>query len=122
MQAEDFQIGDWVKNRLCTSSPYGQITLDSFHCQWKDEMEQEDKKNCLFSYFEPIPLTADILKLNGINPESHCDLSMPRWTMGIRNKERNAHLEMTFRYVHELQQGLRLIGLKELADNFKVEG
>lgn len=67
----------------------------------------------------PIPLTEEILKLNGLNPISYCDLSMPRWFMSIRNGYR--HVEMPFQYVHQLQHALRLCGLNDIADNLKVE-
>lgn len=81
---------------------------------------------------EPIPITEEILKMNGIptNGDTH-----------LFDTDRNYYLElqwedgklwwtinlaeyciMPFAYVHELQHALRLCGLNELADNFKVGG
>lgn len=68
----------------------------------------------------PIPLTEEILKANGINIFSNCDLSLPLYTMGIKVVERGVYIKMRFKFVHELQHALRLCGLKELADNFKI--
>lgn len=67
---------------------------------------------------KPIPLTEEILKPNGLDPISCCDLSMPHWFMSLRSG--NHHVEMPFQYVHQLQHALRLCGLNDIADNFKI--
>ena len=79
---------------------------------------------------EPIPLTAEILEANGFEL---CSNGWIVWT-STNDKEvawlynslsiitcttESIYLE-TCCYVHELQHALRLCGLNELADNFKV--
>lgn len=76
----------------------------------------------------PIPLTPEILEKNGWNEETHCfynedtmcelDLRMDNggyvWING-------GVVVCSIYYVHELQHALRLCGLNDIADNFKVE-
>lgn len=81
---------------------------------------------------KPIPLTEDILKANGIptNGDTHifdsdinCYLELKFesgklwWTINLAE-----YFIIPFTYVHELQRALRLCGLNELADNFKIGG
>lgn len=79
---------------------------------------------------EPIPLTEEVLKANGIptNGDTNffdsdinyylelqwedCKLW---WTINLAE-----YSIMPFTYVHELQHAMRLCGLNELADNFKI--
>lgn len=62
---------------------------------------------------EPIPLTAEILEKNGLDKVPELSMVLNRDTMPLY------HSPMLY-YVHELQHALRLCGLNELADNFKV--
>ncbi len=117
-------IGDWVRlvadkfpykvNSVETIHPLPDVTLDDYGCVFEDEVE-------------PIPLTEEILKANG-------------WECSDGWFERNDvdffiakcvdkyklcqvyHMRsfVTIAYVHELQHALRLCGLNELADTFKV--
>lgn len=77
---------------------------------------------------EPIPLTEDILKANVFkksytyNMNAHYSrngvgvtLNLASYTTTILGKL------VIIKYVHELQHALRLCGLNELADKFKVE-
>jgi len=119
MKANELMIGDWamIKDYPMRSMP------------------KKVMKEHLVSYlveFEPIPLTEDILKANGINwSDRHCvftdahhfsfakDLHFGR----VYNMYGDNHHEviMPFRFVHELQHALRLCGLNDLADNFKIK-
>lgn len=96
--------------------------------QWSDNDYIETNAE----YCEPIPITEEILTLNGfkdgilhtehvdkvvnlvnskiVNEDGICMwyLSIPSWT------------RLPIRYVHELQRVLRCCGLFDLADNFKV--
>lgn len=78
----------------------------------------------------PLPLTEDILKANGFE----CFvLPNHKKLYSYNNKEiilfwnDGAEIDLlgvsrTIISVHELQHALRLCGLNELADNFKIEG
>lgn len=82
--------------------------------------------------FSPIPLTPEILEKNGfvkINSqrydfgeyESNCFIKVnpKRGWIHVNGKNANCNL-YSHKYVHELQHALRLCGLTELADSFKV--
>ena len=88
----------------------------------------------------PIPLTTEILEKNGFKGEGYLILELDEFSYleyypfeGRLRKiwhgidEWNNHSDtkdITFqchcKYVHELQQALRLCGMNELADNFKI--
>lgn len=95
--------------------------------------------------YEPIPLTEEILKANGFTTDNDHTLKgsciyhrlcgkyedykvivrlLNGWVK-IESFDDRWHtlldLAIQPRYVHELQHALRLCGLNELADNFKVE-
>ena len=83
---------------------------------------------------QPIPLTPEILEKNGFikvnsqrydygNPDTDCYVKVnPKKNM-IHVNGRNANSNLySHSFVHELQQALRLCGLNEIADNFKVYG
>lgn len=87
---------------------------------------------------EPVTITEAILKANGFSeqpntPEACMDFVFSNED-GIRvyvtpeiGEIYSVHalftgkIDMTIRYVHELQHILRLIGLDDLADNFKIK-
>lgn len=113
MKANELMIGDWVYDNMLKG--YGKIevlTPFAVQCDIHTDTHHMD-------FFEPIPLTEEILKANGLDPIICCDLSMPKWFMSLRSG--NNHVEMPFRYVHELQHALRLCGINNLADDFKIE-
>lgn len=73
---------------------------------------------------KPIPLTKEILEANGIKFQYR----FPWWQYAdpFGNPEQyevhiNEVTTVIVDYVHQLQHALRLCGLRELADNFKVE-
>ena len=115
MKANELMIGDIVtwKGNICYV-----ISVENLG----GLVGVENEKFCELvsdKELEPIPLTEEILKANELNPIICCNLSMPKWYMSLRSG--NRHVEMSFKYVHQLQHALRLCGLNELADNFKIE-
>lgn len=96
---------------------------------------------------EPIPLTTEILVKNGFAMEQERPCKIYRLWLGdcyeegfvciaYHNFDDGQHISLhieaipphvlstltiEFTYVHELQHALRLCGLNELADNFKIE-
>lgn len=82
----------------------------------------EEQIWCNEDNIEPIPLTAEILETNLI----HFQYGYP-WYQRERYRhpdEFNIHIdnvtEVYVKYVHELQHALRLCGLNEIADSFKI--
>lgn len=117
MKANELQIGDWVKDKY-KLKPH---KVDS----WADFNNAED--------LSPIPLTPEILEKN---LEKECEDTIDGglyfnaensriW--GILDEKGfwlnfNGQQDMILiHYAHELQHALRLCGLTDLADNFKVE-
>ena len=102
MKATELMIGDWVKSRTGMNVKIVGINHD------------------YPSVYEPIPLTAEILEKNGwwqdeIDGTYHNTMSV------YGRKAPFSILDgVAINYVHELQQALRLCGLKDLADNFKI--
>ena len=127
MKLTDLAILDWV---LINNTPHKIQAIDSIDAEiladdelyyvGEDRCHSEDK-------IEPIPLTPEILEKNGWKEAEYwheykdvkciiqCSLPIMRGRIN----------EIVFenfqcKYVHQYQHLLRLCGLEELADNFKV--
>ena len=132
MKATELMIGDWV---LINNTPHKIQAIDSIDAEiladdelyyvGEDRCHSEDK-------IEGIPITPEILENNGfikVNsqrydygyPDTDCYVKVnPKKNM-IHVNGRNANSNLySHSFVHELQRALRLCGLNELADNFKV--
>lgn len=132
MKLTDLTIGDLV---LINNTPHKIQAIDSIDAEiladdelyyvGEDRCHSEDK-------IEGIPITPEILENNGfikVNsqrydygyPDTDCYVKVnPKKNM-IHVNGRNANSNLySHSFVHELQHALRLCGLDELADNFKV--
>ena len=133
MKATELQIGDWV-GRVFDDK---RIIEDYRQVDWirTGEIGMRYCKVWSIGCIEPIPLTPEILKKNGFvfdcgfwtiaNPRYNnvrmvtyysigddvADVFLGHWAF-----DENYAID----YVHELQHALRLCGLDELADNFKI--
>lgn len=108
MKANELMIGDWVK--VYAESKYYTKQIGIIQL-------------ILADYSEPIPLTEEILKANGfIKGDIDFGYSLfsdVSFMIDIDNAEKGI-VTKEMRYVHEVQHALRLCGLNELADNFKI--
>ena len=107
MNAKDFMLGDWVKAKR--NKPFQIGIIDPDFMYW-DEVD-------------PIPLTKDILYENFPNTTDNAYWSKVDWSWDDEksNEEedwyefrivgKNVKVNMTIRYVHELQHALRLCGI-----------
>lgn len=114
MKANELQIGDWVvkpSGHICTMG--------------RAEFSNDD---AWFEDTKPIPLTAEILEKNGWMHDKelkhwwHAGVEFVIW-YDLKTFQDFYCCEITsmkFNYVHELQNALRLCGLGEMADSFKV--
>ena len=132
MKLTDLAILDWV---LINNTPHKIQAIDSIDAEiladdelyyvGEDRYHSEDK-------IEGIPITPEILEKNGfikVNsqrydygyPDTDCYVKVnPKKNM-IHVNGRNANINLySHSFIHELQRALRLCGLNELADNFKV--
>ena len=138
MKATELMIGDIVyitpdkTGRVCTVN---RSNTGSSFVLVKDERYTHSLVNVT-----PIPLTTEILEKNGFKGEDYLILELDEFSYleyypfeGRLRKiwhgidEWNNHSDtkdITFqyhcKYVHELQHALRLCGMNELADNFKI--
>lgn len=147
MKAKELMIGDWM-SWVHKIESFAHPVRDFFqvyelgpdfcryHSPYGDEVEVPTKD------FEPIPLIEEILEKNGfeksemyfyykLDEQSYLEYyphekRLTKHWVGIDEWENHSKVdEITFKcyccYVHELQHALRLCGLDELADNFKIE-
>ena len=135
MKANELMIGDWV-GRVSDDK-----RIDYRQVDWirTGEIGMRYQKVWAIGCIEPIPLTAEILEKDGwerdIDKEWEYNNShiLPHYC--YQWEKRNVKIEMyaglegftisliigrRFYAVHELQHVLRLCGLNELADNFKI--
>lgn len=125
-------FGDWIADNngfkwqiTVVGDDYAYATFEGNEC---DPWEFDDKDD----QPQPIPLSAEILEKNGfikVNsqrydygcPDTDCYVKVnPKKNM-IHVNGRNANSNLySHSFIHELQRALRLCGLNELADNFKV--
>ena len=109
MKATELQIGDWI---LYGDKPVKVLQLS---------------ENGKYSWLKPIPLTTGILEKNGWKYTTYCheyqygkniiQCRLPYMVGRINGIDiENFKCE----YVHQYQHLLRLCGLGELANNFKV--
>ena len=130
MKSNELMIGDWV-------------TLNGVDYKW--QWTHHDFTASEFNTLEPIPLSAEILEKNGfVNDASYdecvadyCFVTVQLWryhgenilidwdgiTTRIANDWGNLceSIELRDAKVHDLQHALRLCGLTDLADNFRVD-
>lgn len=123
MKATDLQIGDYVLAKPSMML----IKVAAVHNKKVGYHAVTNRLNWVrMDLLEPIPLTREILEMNGFTENySYDDLSYIQSCSAITgthiNGENGEMEEMYFKYVHEVQNALRICGLNELADNFKLE-
>ena len=128
MKANELMIGDWViPHYEDIGDTPEQLSVELF--KYKDT-------ESFIEGFDPIPLTEEILKENGLIKDKEYGYFGEVYGVfhkyygqqGFQiisgvispNKEFELKLPEPIQYVHELQHVLRLCGLNELADSFKV--
>lgn len=123
MKATELMIGDWVMNpndgrtyKIHTITAVEQTRLSNPY----------NLTDLEYGLGEPIPITAEILEKNGFRIGHHGTYNI--WGFHIGNHYDGyftpyidvGYATRDLTYVHELQHALRLCGLNELADNFKI--
>ena len=129
MKCKELMVNDWVANQYGTPIQIYSVGDNGAYANTGDTLwvfEDNEYKP------HPIPITPEILEKNGfikVNsqrydygyPDTDCYVKVnPKKNM-IHVNGRNANSNLySHSFVHELQRALRLCGLNELADNFKV--
>lgn len=150
MRANELMIGDWVSYRNTPRKVVyiNDRPLQELHNDEIGFTSHDDEWISACNAY-PIPLTEEILKANGfefgLTSEQECFCAMhascgasaeKSWVKEdgggeycISWQDNNVYVSNLHdryyqgkcEYVHELQHALRLCGLDELADNFKIE-
>lgn len=132
MEAKELMIGDWV---LLRHTHTKEKTAEYVYGIGRDVIlyRNEAGVQCVdMNLIEPMPLTEEILLKNGFTlDEEWEEYRAPNKTyFGLEYTVRKESYYITIasyfdpifiKYVHELQHLLRLCGLNDLADNFKIE-
>ena len=141
MKTTELMIGDYVKYQGHIFIVEEISTKGRTHLIHPDAKVRIKMTSNYIDLLEPIPLTPEILKLNGFEQKTdgwlRCEdkanefqnyiFIQYRRQGDIRECEINyvnivkANYLYVINYVHELQNALRLCRLDDLTDNFKVE-
>ena len=127
MKPTDLMIGDWV---LINNTPHKIQAIDSIDAEIQADDElyyvEEDRYHSE-DKVDGFPLTPEILEKNGWKETQYCheyqdgkntiQCCLPDMR-GIINGIEIEHFKCE--YVHQYQHLLRLCGIDELADNFKI--
>ena len=139
MKANELMIGDWV------GRVFDDKRIDYRQVDWirTGEIGMRYQKVWAIGCIEPIPLTAEILEKNGFersvvipsnfyrnidnerlifSPHSSCyGLGYVHWDeSNDADIMHRLEVQQPIMYIHQMQHALRLFGLDELADNFKI--
>lgn len=118
MKATDLMCGDWV---YCYGKPTKISILTNANIIATEIGD---------GVITPIPLTTEILEENGVMDKNKVPYQeMAKGLLYSKNEnsysisilfQNKVALVMAAQYAHELQHALRLCGLNELADNFRI--
>lgn len=118
MKATDLMCGDWV---YCYGKPTKISILTNANIIATEIGD---------GVITPIPLTTEILEKNGVMDKNKVPYQeMAKGLLYSKNEnsysisilfQNKVALVMAAQYAHELQHALRLCGLNELADNFRI--
>lgn len=143
MDAKELMIGDYVK----TTVPFGNNKIDTFKVVSlrKDGVDLINGTIQTYRYYDeliPIKISEESFEKNEWKKEkiigefdlgilfcspnkrviaNNLDSNLKEWSISIDNERHCSIGYIECNYIHELQHALRLYGLDEIADNFKVE-
>lgn len=124
MEAKELMIGDWVNSYDAQAYKVTSIHINDKGCAVRLEFDEYIVETWA-DKIEPISLTEGILKANGFMFDSveqeYLLEGFPSVLVDYYSvcMYWQGHL-LRFYYVHQLQHALRLCGLNDIADNFKV--
>ena len=144
IRCRDLMVGDWITNRNGFPMQITNVGEDYAYATWEgnegDPWEFDDKDD----QPHPIEITRELLKANGWEEHSYYS-SFHKLSNYLFMKDKNGnHLDLIhgtlaiwndhepdndgvysdilipIKYVHQLQQALRLAGMTDMANNFKI--
>lgn len=146
IRCKDLMVGDWVANR--NGSPMQIVAVDednAYACEGNEERPWIFGDNEGYEP-QPIEITRELLKANGWRAESfmaspwngfvltyyfvkdegdiHLEFKCDTLTIWFNYEKGNdgaiADISIPIKYAHQLQQVLRLAGMTDMANNFKI--
>lgn len=120
MTYDDIQIGDWVYFSSTSKYPMRVTYIDTYECGLTFDGNEGDDMIGIYGDdgIQPIPLTEDMLILNGGVPPEH--YGGHAYQFGCLRVEVSCGAPWV-RYVHTLQNFMRICGEKAYANNFKIK-
>lgn len=125
MRATELMIGDWVLDTCGNPIQVKELLEVGINGEWDDG--EIDGIEAVYDDIKPIPLTYETLKKNGWKDAEFCceyqdgNTSIQAHLPDMRGRINGVEIEhFQCEYVHQYQHLLRLCGLDELADNFKI--
>jgi len=126
MDITELMIGDWARLKY-TDPTKGEVVKDfqvtsvTTESPWNHRAVWSSEGNMGHEHIKGIPLTEKILEKNGIMFQ----FGQPWYQitsdgLQVVCSKPTKYVRVVVPYVHQLQQALRLCGLTELANNFKV--
>ena len=122
MKVTDLMIGDWVQDTCGNPIQVKELLGDGINGEW--DCAECYGVEAVYDDIKPIPLTPEILEKNGwwyymddMWQHEEVGFYIEKWNERFRCYDIN---DIKLDSVHQLQQTLRLCGLNELADNFKI--
>lgn len=139
MEAKELMIGDWVYSAYSAPEKWQPRQWNITYCEGNFIGLANPGTSC-----KPIPLTKEILKANGAyDADDGCSVAIDCYFNVLKDVVLLAEYKGSFelsvltcvdatgeanevydlpqvKYVHQLQHALRLCGLQDLADNFKI--
>ncbi len=125
IQCRDLMVGDWITDEHAVPMQIVNVGEDYAYATF-DGNEGDPWEFCDKEGYEPspIPLTPEILERNGwwydvedMWLHDEVDFGIERWNGGYQCYNIN---QIKVYSAHQLQHALRLCGLNDLADNFKL--
>ena len=124
MKCKELMVGDLVSHN---EVPIQIIFVGNGYANYEDEEGGPCQLDDKYYPPEPIPLTPEILEKNGWKETEYCyeyrdyKNTIQCCLPDMRGRINGIEIEhFKCEYVHQYQHLLRLCGLDELADNFKV--
>ncbi len=133
MECTDIQINDWLYLSEKSRYPMRVTEIDKYNCLLDFEGNEADPFDGIYGEngVAPIPLTEEILKLNGWdkypfqdywNNKKVIEFCRREASVGFHCSCENGESDIVdIYYVHELQHLFRLFGYEDMADNFKIK-
>jgi len=111
IKAHELRVGNWVKNKIDTYVKVLNIQEETINQIFDDDGVVGSYR---IDYFEPIPLTPEILEKCGLSNvwikeswiivEDRFDLELFGYAMKVRNSSHTKEIEFAyFKYLHQLQ-------------------